>query len=294
MRPKIENEKIIYGIGKRTEWGRLTRNLDLDLHKALLLADTKRKLGTVRLEENEKLIKYIRQVVLRGNGRAANLTFSTTAHMEHFLDVAEWMLKNIDDKGGWPINSTRVLGSATIKPGWYSALGQGVGISVLVRAYGLTQKEAFIDGALRGSGVFHVLAKDGGVKAVFLNKYDWYEEYPTVPPSFVLNGFVTSMFGLYDLAKVAPPPRNADAQQLFDSGMVSLKALLPLFDGGSRTFYDLKHFSMHVTPNIARWDYHNLHVELLMHMATIDPDPIFKTMAKRWDGYKRGIVSPHN
>ena len=46
------------------------------------------------------------------------------------------------------------------------------------------------------------------------------------------------------------------AKELFDSGFKSLKKLLPLFDTGSGTIYDLRHFSLGVAPNIARWDYH--------------------------------------
>lgn len=43
-----------------------------------------------------------------------------------------------------------------------------------------------------------------GVRANFLGQstLPWYEEYPVVPSVFVLNGFIYSLVGLYDLSKV--------------------------------------------------------------------------------------------
>ena len=55
--------------------------------------------------------------------------------------------------------------------------------------------------------------------------------------------------------------------------MVSLTALLPLFDTGSGTTYDLRHFTMNreggTAPKIARWDYHATHINQLLALSTI-------------------------
>ena len=59
-----------------------------------------------------------------------------------------------------------------------------------------------------------------------------YEEYPTTPPLFVLNGFIYSLFGLYDLAQLGEGEMKVTAQKLYDEGMKSLKVMLPLFDSG--------------------------------------------------------------
>jgi len=62
--------------------------------------------------------------------------------------------------------------------------------------------------------------------------YCRYEEYPTNPPLFVLNGFMYSLFGLYDLAMTGNRSINAEARMLYERGMSSLKVMLPLFDSG--------------------------------------------------------------
>lgn len=67
----------------------------------------------------------------------------------------------------------------------------------------------------------------------------WFEEYPTTPGSFVLNGFLYSLLGLYDLASINRNGTNK-SRQLYDEGMATLKEMLPLYDTGSGSIYDLR------------------------------------------------------
>lgn len=125
----------------------------------------------------------------------------------------------------------------------------------------------------------------------FLSRY---EEYPTKPPLFVLNGFIYTLLGLYDLHIIEGENSISLAKKMFDDGMTSLKNLLPLFDTGSGSFYDLRHFTLGVSPNIARWDYHATHVNQLYLLAGLDNDPILINTAKRWEGYMQGKRAAHN
>lgn len=38
-------------------------------------------------------------------------------------------------------------------------------------------------------------SQEGGVAAEFLGSLPWYEEYPTTPATFILNGFIYSLLG---------------------------------------------------------------------------------------------------
>merc|ERR1712027_160288 len=101
-----------------------------------------------------------------------------------------------------------------------------------------------------------------------------------------------SLLGLYDLKTVK---QGSLAKQLYESGLESLQALLPLYDSGSGTFYDLRHFTMKTAPKGARWDYHSTHVNQLLLFATIEKDiKIFRETAERWRGYMTGQRSSHN
>ena len=155
-------------------------------------------------------------------------------------------------------------------------------------------QKSYLDAALLGMKPLSVSSTDGGVRAYFLSQYPWYEEYPTAPPSFVLNGFIYSLIGLYDVISLAPESQAGEAKLLYDQGMQSLKKLLPLFDTGTGSVYDLRHFTLGLSPNIARWDYHSTHVNQLLLLSTIDPDPILAQVAERWAGYMQGKRAAHN
>ena len=173
-------------------------------------------------------------------------------------------------------------------------MGQGHALSVLARAYHHSGGDnLYLNSALAGLWPFNVASSDGGVLANFLGRIPWYEEYPTQPASFVLNGFIYALLGLYDLSVVAPSA-SQQATQLFRQGMVSLKQLLLLYDTGSGTTYDLRHFMLGTAPNLARWDYHATHVNQLLLLATIDHDPLLTATAERWIGYMSGKRAAHN
>lgn len=173
-------------------------------------------------------------------------------------------------------------------------MGQGHAISVLSRAYYHSGDDRYLAAAVRGLRPFRLSSGKGGVAASFLGKYIWYEEYPTAPSSFVLNGFIFSLLGLYDLKSIATGKDADEASALFDQGMNSLKNMLTLYDMGSGTTYDLRHFTLKIAPNLARWDYHATHVNQLLLLGTIDHDPIFTTTAERWIGYMNGKKAAHN
>ena len=83
--------------------------------------------------------------------------------------------------------------------------------------------------------------------------------------------------------------------------MSSLSQLLPLFDTGSGSTYDLRHYTMGdaTPPRLARWDYHSTHVNQLLALSTV-PDmeekvtEVLSKTAERWRGYMAGRRAEHN
>lgn len=93
---------------------------------------------------------------------------------------------------------------------------------------------------------------------------------------------------------IAGPKQGVEAKSLYDQGMDSLKKMLPLFDTGTGSIYDLRHFTLGITPNIARWDYHATHVNQLLLLAGLEKESIFASTAHRWEEYMQGKKAPHN
>ncbi|XP_041966430.1 glucuronic acid epimerase a [Alosa sapidissima] len=285
-----KEREVTYGIGARAVWSTVTRDLLTDLRKGVGLSNTK-VARPVRV-----VPRRVVELQLRGSGFIDNITISSTAHRAAFLCASRWLLRHQDERGGWPIWVARRLGEGfrPLEPGWYSAMAQGQAMSTLVRAYLLTHDPAFLSAALRATGPLKRTVDQHGVRAVFMNKFDWYEEYPTTPSSFVLNGFIYALIGLYDVAETAGDKLGREAEVLFSRGIESLKAMLPLFDTGSGTVYDLRHFVLGTAPNVARWDYHTTHINQLQLLASFHSTPIFRDYLKRWKTYLKGGRAKHN
>ncbi|XP_049866763.1 D-glucuronyl C5-epimerase B isoform X2 [Pectinophora gossypiella] len=285
-----QDAHIYYGIGLDPQWRRMTRDLIIDMQKGWALQDRpKRKSPRNKFK--------ISSIILCGGGAVDNVTVSSSEHMAHFYAAAAWLARQQRARsGGWPIPVRRRIaaGVAELKPGWHSAMSQGHAISVLARAYHRSGDSAYLRAAKKALYLLDVPSHAGGVKAMWMDKYVWYEEYPTKPPLFVLNGFIYTLLGLYDLHIIEGENSISLAKKMFDDGMTSLKTLLPLFDTGSGSFYDLRHFTLGVSPNIARWDYHATHVNQLYLLAGLDDDPIILNTAKRWEGYMQGKRAAHN
>nr|BAQ35468.1 heparosan glucuronate 5-epimerase [Lissachatina fulica] len=285
---EVNGSHVLYGIGTKNlgKWVHLTRDIFVDwmktLHNAQFSSPTQ--------------FKEIVDVTLHGTGYLDNLTLSTSAHNDHLIHAANWLVNNQDSAGGWPTSIGMKTGeNIELKPGWYSAMGQGQAMSTLVRAYNLTAHKYYLDTAVRALHLYELGSDVGGVRARFLGQLDWYEEYPTTPTStFVLNGFIFAMLGLYDVMKTADGEGQRVAEKLWMSGLHSLKVMLGMYDSGTGTLYDLRHIINHEQPNRARWDYHTTHIALIQEMAIIDGDPLFDTTAKRWIDYFYGKRSKHN
>ncbi|KAK4475726.1 hypothetical protein MN116_000989 [Schistosoma mekongi] len=246
-------------------------------------------------------------------------------HEIRFVSAADWFIKHQDRLGGWSVNVQRSLNRRKpLEPGWYSAMGQGQAISLLVRAYSYTGNRVYLDACHRALYLFNIHVNHGGIRSYFLNQSNiiWFEEYPFDPPIHVLNGFIYSLLGLYDYTKL--PMSSSDplisayltkAQNLLDAGLASLSKLLPLFDSGSGSFYDLNHLYAHYNyesiklyksksfekdsfqlssgPNRARWSYHVVHINQLLTLVDLDPKRAIQwnTTATRWIAYLQGFTS---
>ena len=298
--------ETVYGIGAdRTSWrSTLGRDVTVDLQKGL-----GHKYGGRKKRAPAVVARRIVGLELRGSGRVDNVSVASSGHLLQFYYAADWLVRHQDARGGWKIAVSRTVaeGQLTLDPGWYSAMAQGHAMSLLVRAHARSGRREYLDAAARALAVFDVSSVDGGVAARFMDRHVWYEEYPTIPPCFVLNGFMYSLIGLYDVSATAGPGEGrSTAERLYRAGLASLRRMLPLFDTGSGTVYDLRHLTLGgaAPPNRARWDYHATHVNQLLLLASLlqngsiatdEPTAAeFKAVANRWLGYMKGKLAPHN
>jgi len=197
-------------------------------------------------------------------------------------DAADWIAANLESTGGLPY-LFRMSHTYALPAPWYSAMAQGEAVSLLVRSATALRRPDHLDAAVSAarplldpaSGLV-VETPDGPVL----------QEYPTQPPSHVLNGWIFALWGLYDLTSAG---RTAGAEietaeaaaREFDRGARALAARLPLYEttfGWSR--YDLY---PHRFANVASPFYHRLHVAQLRATAILRPDLAeLSSRAGRW------------
>jgi hypothetical protein len=129
---------------------------------------------------------------------------------EHYIagDGERWLTAAIDagrylidsqtcgdsQDGGWR-HDFPTTHTFQLVPPWLSGMAQGQGASLLTRLYLETKEDQFAEAALRALRPLSVPTEEGGVNAR-LDGGSFAEEYPTHPPSFVLNGAFFALWGL--------------------------------------------------------------------------------------------------
>ena len=198
-----------------------------------------------------------------------NLVTGRRVYRSDALLAANWLVRHRRADGSWRYGFPfTVVGFPPLRRGWVSAMAQGQAMSLLWRAYRLRPRAAYRRAAVGALGPFRRSTAAGGVVADF-DGVPWYEEYPTQPGSHVLNGYLFSLLGLYDVA-----PWSAEAGRLFRRGVASLRARIGRFDRPGGSYY---------LPGLPASGYYNrVHVDLLGAIDYLRPSPRLQRYRARW------------
>lgn len=192
------------------------------------------------------------------------------------LDAGRFLADAQEPTGGWPEpNATHTY---RLTAPWLSAMAQGQCSSLLTRLSLETGSEELAASAARGLAPMRLPSTRGGVAAT-LEDGVFLEEYPTEPPSFVLNGAVFAVWGAYD---VGVGLANDEARKLFDAAAETLARTIDRWDTGYWSLYDLY---PHRVQNVASPFYHALHVRQLDALAGMSGRPEIAAVAERFRTY---------
>jgi D-glucuronyl C5-epimerase C-terminus len=198
-----------------------------------------------------------------------------------FLVQINWLVSHQTPDGRWLF--TFAWGTQQVP--WWSAMTEGVAMSALLRAYAMTGNPAALTAITRARTTFERDLNHDGVSAPVLlgrTTYLVYQEYRPGYASNVLNGWIFSLVGLYEAATdLRDSTASAD---LWGSnrGIPALKALLPYYDTGDWSRYDMQQPGKHVLGELAPLSYHTLVVGQLRYLAAISGDPFFTTYSDRF------------
>lgn len=210
-------------------------------------------------------------------------TADATPHAK-FFRIADWLVSHLEqnDHGlavwnhhfDWEYRDT-------LKAPWYSALAQGQGISVLVRAHKESGKSRYLDAARQALACFQKPIDQGGVTFTDESGDLWFEEYIVSPPTHILNGFIWALWGVYDYWLAT---REPSAQELFSKGVRTLLGNLDRYDLGFWSLYEQAGTRL---PMVASAFYHWLHIVQLRVMRRLTGEEAFTRVADRWENYLR-------
>lgn len=172
----------------------------------------------------------------------------------------------------WPCRFDWQEGRARLRAPWISAMYQGVVISALVRGYRLTGDPRLLELALAGSRVFEIDVEAGGVRSREPG-YVLYEEYPAFPLPRILDGFLLSLLGLYDLHAQTG---DGAVGRLFEEGMDGLVRHLGRWDyRGKWSWYGSHGY-------LCPPHYHALNRALLAILSRITGEETLARTARAW------------
>lgn len=182
-----------------------------------------------------------------------------------------------EDDGRW-VHGWDYPHTFDLPAGWISAIAQGEAASFLVRMHAATGDDAHADAARAALRPMTIASSDGGTLAR-LGGGPFCEEYPTDPPSYVLNGGIFAAWGFRDVAVALG---DDAARGFWEELVATLRDELGRWDTGWWSRYDL---FPHPLRNVASSFYHDLHVSQLRALALLTGEREFAATAERWAGY---------
>ena len=204
--------------------------------------------------------------------------------LQNFLIQVEWLRTNaVERKDGavvWPCYFDWQEGQARLASPWISAMYQGVVISALIRAYRISGDKALLALCEKGTRVFEKSIEQGGVRTVDGGRV-LYEEYPAHPLPRILDGFLFSLLGLYDLSVQTGDPR---VSALFSEG---LKGLLSQLDSWN---YRNKWSWYGTHGYLCPPHYHKVNCLLLTVLGNLTGKKTLLQLSERWDVRNRSVL----
>jgi hypothetical protein len=187
-------------------------------------------------------------------------------YLNKFLIMVEWAHDKQKNNGAWDTFVERHPKHP------YSAMAQGEGISLLVRAYVHTKEDKYQSAAKKAYDFMLIPIEEGGT-TLYDNDLVFLKEYTHLPT--VLNGWIFALFGIYDYYLIT---NDEEVHKFFELNARSIAYCLPQYDNGYWSKYDIDH-------KIASPFYHNLHISQLRVLNELTNNETFSEYADKWEKY---------
>ncbi|HEX8597482.1 MAG TPA: D-glucuronyl C5-epimerase family protein [Chloroflexia bacterium] len=207
------------------------------------------------------------------------------------LKAGEKLLALQDEDGAfrYHFSWTYYVTGQTFEPGWVSGIAQGQALSAFARLYHLTGDKRYLDAGDKALRFLLKPVAQGGLTDTLedlhpsLARYVFFQEYVANPASYTFNGYIIILLGLYDWSNT-PSGDDRVARDSFDKGLDSLRHILPYYDIGGISSYDMAHVTYNRVPS-ADVNYHVLVLNLLSTLESIQHDEALEGYRTSWETF---------
>lgn len=193
-------------------------------------------------------------------------------YLTKFKLMADWAVENQEENGAW--NNFFFIYSRNP----YSAMAQGEGASLLIRAFIEFKDKIYLDAAKKAIDFMLIPIEDGGT-TLYVGDDIYFQEYTHKPT--VLNGWIFALFGLFDYVKIG---HDSKATEILYKSLRTLEKHLCDYDNGYWSKYNSKQM-------IASLFYHNLHIAQISTLYNLFGKEIFKEYSDKWLAYRNKRVN---
>ena len=198
--------------------------------------------------------------------------------LDIFLEIVNFICTQLQEDGGYAYCFDFNLHGIQFENPWYSCMAQSQILSVLCRAYILTMDSNYLE---KAENVYNFMVglyeqKKGLKQNInqfcekveifrdYKNKGWIFEEYVNEHSSYVLNGNLFALVGLYEYYELT---RRIDVLENFSQGLESIKLMLPFYDFNGSSCYDLTWLLYDQKIDFTSKYAHDCHIYLLDYLA---------------------------
>lgn len=233
------------------------------------------RLGCVPMTTDEKAGSVYFPIAIFQYGLGAYDLYLATGdgvYLEQFRRCVDWAVQKQEINGAWD-NFGFVQKDAP-----YSSMCQGEGASLLLRAYVCSNNEDYLIKARKAIDFMLIPIENGGT-ACYQGDDLYLYEYTN--KACVLNGWIFSIFGLYELNIVTGEQYY---REVLNKTISTLENSLERFDNGFWSMYDLG-------GTITSPFYHDLHIAQLEALSRVFNKPIFNEYREKFDQYRKKSIN---
>lgn len=171
------------------------------------------------------------QIQWLGTWGKANGLWSSRKHDTEFADLVSESVSLAGNRAGG-IGFEYLFPFDGGNPPWVSGLAQGTALTALVRAGARFKDREYYDAARSAIAIFRLAPPEGVAQATAAGMH--YLQYSFAPRLHILNGFIQSLNGLFDYAKILD---DEEGRALFAAGSAQAAVELPNYDTGGWSLY---------------------------------------------------------